>query len=80
MTVQGSISTSGTILLGLTIGLIYDVFGRKMPLIIFIIISAIAEAFFPFLRNENELYIAIIFLVPVHIIVTNPFIPDLIDE
>ena len=60
----GSISTIGTILLGLAMGLIYDTFGRKMPTLIFLLICVLAEVSFSFLTNESEFYMAIIFLMP----------------
>jgi hypothetical protein len=61
-------------------GLIYDTFGRKMPILIFLLICVLAEVSFSFLTNEYEFYMATIFLMPLQIIVTNPFIPDLIEE
>ena len=61
-------------------GLIYDVCGRKTPLIVFIIVTIVVEACFPFLKSAKEFYFATLFEIPLYIIVTNPFIPDLVDE
>ena len=80
ITLSGSISTTGVIILGMAMGLIYDVVGRKTPLIIFIVVTIVVEAFFPFLKSAKEFYIATLFEIPLYIIVTNPFIPDLIEE
>ena len=74
----GTIKTCVTMVLMLTIGLIYDVFGRKTPLLIFVSILVLVELIYPFIENEMEYYTisAISSFFPV--VITNPFIPDLI--
>ena len=64
----------------MNIGLIYDVFGRKVPLLIFVAILIVTELTFPFLTNVRQYYITAMFTSLLTIIITNPFIPDLIKE
>ena len=68
----------GSIFLNLIMGVIYDTKGRKIPIVLFLIISSVAYSSFPFLQNESEFYIGAIFLVALPIINTNPFVADLI--
>ena len=44
----GTIRTIVGLILMLNIGLIYDLFGRKMPLLIFVAVLVVIEVTFPF--------------------------------
>ena len=59
-------------------GFIYDTHGRKTPVVIFLIVSSLAFSSFPFLKNEQEFYLAAVFLMTLPIVNTNPFVADLI--
>lgn len=61
-------------------GLIYDLYGRKVPLLFFLLLSSVVVFCFPFLEDEVDFYYAIIFVIPLHILASNPFVPDLIEE
>lgn len=61
-------------------GVLYDLCGRKLPIIVFMVLSTIAYTSFPFLKNESEYYVSAFFLIPLPIISSNPFVPDLIHE
>ena len=70
----------GNLILNCVIGFIYDIFGRKVPIMIFMLISACGFAQVPFMTSESDLFLFALCLIPLPVIVTNPFIPDLIDE
>jgi len=71
---------SGTFILNIVLGIIYDVFGRKTPILFFLVITCLAVAAYPFLESVEELYILAILLTPLPIVISNPFVPDLIHE
>jgi MFS family permease len=62
------------------LGTIYDIFGRKTPILVFLVISCLAFSSLPFLESVFELYIFAILEIPIGVLISNPFIPDLIDE
>ena len=62
------------------IGVVYDTFGRKIPMIISLVVCIIGQFSFPFLRDTFEFYVASMFLVPLPVLLVNPWIPDLIEE
>ena len=66
--------------MSLASGTIYDLFGRKPPMLVFVFISCIAYSSLPFLESVFELYLFSILEIPVGALISNPFIPDLISE
>jgi MFS family permease len=70
----------GTILAGFFMGFIYDLYGRKTPMIIFLLFSSFAMFLFPFVHTEWEFYHVIVFILPLNILMGNPWVPDLICE
>jgi hypothetical protein len=62
----------------MVMGVIYDLYGRKTPVVIFLIVSSLAFSSFPFLKTEYEFYFAAAFLMTLPIVNTNPFVADLI--
>ena len=77
---SGTIQAIGGITMVLFIGVIYDTFGRKIPMIWSIFVCIIGQFMFPFIKNEFEYYVASMFLVPLPILLVNPWIPDLVQE
>jgi hypothetical protein len=60
-------------------GFVYDIYGRKTPLLIFLVFSAFAVGMFPYIQTVYDFYWAIIMLMPLHILMSNPWVPDLIE-
>lgn len=73
-----SITVFGSIFLNVIIGVVYDIYGRKNPIMLFLILSSFAYMSFPYLKNETEFYIAACCLMALPIVNTNPFVADLI--
>jgi len=69
----------GTISAGFVMGFIYDIYGRKTPLLIFLTMSVFAVGFFPFIQTVYDFYWAIVFIMPLNILMSNPWVPDLIE-
>jgi hypothetical protein len=74
------IMVTGNFLIGLVIGLIYDVFGRKTPILIFLLIVCTAFIQVPFMTCEADLVWFAICLITLPCITANPFVPDLFHE
>ena len=79
ISIAGQISQVGAIIAGFGMGFVYDIYGRKVPLLIFLVASSMAILFFPFIQNEYDFYWATIFILPLHILMSNPWVPDLIE-
>ena len=62
------------------IGVVYDTFGRKMPLIIAWVLAIISFMIFPYTHNKYVFYLLNILMVPLNCTLTLPFVPDLIEE
>lgn len=60
-------------------GFIYDLYGRKTPMLIFLVFSAFAVFLFPFVQTEVDFYYVIVFILPLQILLSNPWIPDLVE-
>lgn len=76
----GSILVISSFLTNIFIGLIYDVFGRRRPIQVFLIIVVIGQCMYPFITTRLWFYIAAFMTAPLVVINTNPFVPDLFQE
>lgn len=64
----------------MALGMIYDLYGRKVPMLVFLLISCVAIGSLPFLQTETDLYLYAIISIPLPILISNPFVPDLVHE
>ena len=56
------------LILSLVIGMVYDVIGRRKPVIFFLLINIAVQFWIPFISNINVFYIAAALLAPLIII------------
>ena len=59
-------------------GFVYDLYGRKTPILIFLVLSVVAVALVPWVQTENQFYTVILLALPLNIIMGSPWVPDLI--
>jgi MFS family permease len=64
----------------MSVGVIYDLYGRRKPFLAAWILACLATFVYPFVTNKYLYYVVSVFLVPLTAIFTIPFIPDLIME
>jgi len=70
----------GTLPLALGFGVIYDVYGRRKPLLATWALAAVAFALYPLATNEYLFYLVNLCIVPMTATSGLPIIPDLIKE
>ena len=78
--ISTSISAFTGLFVNFFIGIIYDILGRRRPVLVSLLIGMIGMFWYPFLKNEIDLYIASDLLIPLQGVLNCPFIPDLIEE
>ena len=78
--IAGTISALGGIILMMLFGVVYDTWGRRLPMVISLCVCIVGQFMFPLITTEQEFYIVSIMLVPLPVLLLNPWIPDLIDE
>ena len=59
----------GNLILNCVIGFIYDIFGRKVPIMIGLLICACGFAQVPFMTSESDLKFFAICLIPLPVII-----------
>lgn len=64
----------------MSIGVVYDIYGRRLPFLSAWALASIAVFIYPFNTNEYVYYFISTLLVPLTALFTIPFIPDLIME
>jgi MFS family permease len=78
--ISTSISAFTGLFVNFIIGIIYDILGRRRPVLVSLVIGMVGMFWYPFLKNAVELYIASDLLIPLQVVLNCPFIPDLIEE
>ena len=61
-------------------GVIYDTWGRRLPMIISLFVCIVGQFMFPIISTTSQFYFCSILLIPLPVLLLNPWIPDLIDE
>ena len=64
--------------MSLTIGVIFDTIGRKIPFAISLILSVSAYLMYPIFKSVTLYYIISLMTVMLTVMKTLPFVPDLI--
>jgi MFS family permease len=64
----------------MSVGVIYDLYGRRKPFLTAWILACVAVFVYPFVTNRVLYYFVNVLLVPLTAVFTIPFIPDLIKE
>lgn len=62
------------------IGVIYDLYGRRVPFLSAWCLACLATFIYPFVTNKYLYYFISVLIVPLTAVFTIPFIPDLIME
>ena len=64
----------------MSVGVIYDIYGRRKPFLLAWVLACIATFIYPFVTNKILYYMVSVLIVPLTAVFTIPFIPDLIKE
>ena len=71
---------SGYVIMSLILGLLYDVVGRRVPLMIAFIFVIFGQFMLPFIRTVAAYYISGVLFISLPVLLNNPWVPDLIQE
>ena len=61
-------------------GVIYDTWGRRLPMIISLCVCILGQFMYPYITTMSGFYFVSVLIVPLPVLLLNPWIPDLIDE